>query len=83
MEEYRDVIEAMLMLGVHSKVAADEETVEASVEYIDSDVDDEEKLDEAKDVEINENEAFENTLMNFIGNRVLELSMHHTKNVTL
>ena len=31
-EEYDDVIVAMLMLGVHSDIAADEETVEASAE---------------------------------------------------
>ena len=31
-EEYDDVIVAMLMLGVHSDIVADEETVEASAE---------------------------------------------------
>ena len=44
-EEYDDVIEAMLMLGVHSEIAADDETVEASAEYIYGDEDDEEEYD--------------------------------------
>ena len=38
----------MLMLGVHSEIAADEETVEASAEYIYGDEDDEEESDETQ-----------------------------------
>ena len=38
-EDYGDVIEAMLMLGVHSEIAANEETVEASAKYIFGDED--------------------------------------------
>ena len=44
-EEYDGVIEIMLMLGVHSEIAADVETVEASAEYIHGDEDDEEEND--------------------------------------
>ena len=43
-KDYGDVIDAMLMLGVHSEIAANEETVEASVEYICVDEDDEEEF---------------------------------------
>ena len=57
-EEYGDVIEAMLQLGVHSEIEADEETVEASVEYIYGDEDDEEESDESVDDEIERNEFF-------------------------
>ena len=52
-EEYGDIIEAVLMFGVHCKIAADEETVEASAQYIDGD--DEEEYDEVNDDEIDEN----------------------------
>ena len=48
------------MQGVHCKIVADEETVEASAEYIYDDEDDEEEYDEISD-EIYENEPFENT----------------------
>ena len=57
-EEYGDVIEAMLLLGVHSEIAADEETVEASVDYIYGDEDDEEESDESDDDEIERNATF-------------------------
>ena len=43
-EDYGDVIEAMLMQGVHSEIAADEEMVEASAECIYGD--DEEEIDD-------------------------------------
>ena len=54
-EEYDDVIVAMLMLGVHSDIVADEETVEASAEYIYDDEDDEEKYDRMNNDEIDVN----------------------------
>ena len=57
-EEYGDVIEAMLLLGVNSEIAADEETVEASAEYIYGDEDDEEESDESDDDEIERNATF-------------------------
>ena len=57
-EEYGDVIEAMLLLGVHSEIAADEETVEASADYIYGDEDDEEESDESDDDEIERNPTF-------------------------
>ena len=57
-EEYGDVIEAMLLLGVHSEIAADEETVEASADYIYGDEDDEEESDEADDDGIERNATY-------------------------
>ena len=48
-EDYCNVIEAMLMLGVHSEIAADEETVEASADYIYGEEDDEKEHDEMND----------------------------------
>ena len=54
-EEYGDVLEAMLILGVHCEIAADEETVEASAEYIYGDEDDEEEFDGMNDDEIDVN----------------------------
>ena len=58
-EDYGNVIEAMLMLGVHSEIAADEETVEASAEYIYGEEDDEEEHDEMDDGETGLNETFD------------------------
>ena len=57
-EEYGDVIEAMLLLGVNSEIAANEETVEASAQYIYGDEDDEEESDESDDDEIERNATF-------------------------
>ena len=57
-EEYGDVIEAMLLLGVHSEIAAYEETVEASADYIYGDEDNEEESDESDDDEIERNATF-------------------------
>ena len=42
-EQYGDVLDAMLMQGVHSEIAVNEEIVEASAEYIYGDEDDEEE----------------------------------------
>ena len=56
-EYYVDVIEAMLMQGVHSEIAVDEEMVDASAENIYSD--DEEEIDEMDDDEIEETQFFE------------------------
>ena len=58
-EDYGDVIEGMLMLGVHSEIAANEETVEASAKYIFGDEDDEEEYDEMNDDKIAMNETFD------------------------
>ena len=52
-KDYGDVIEAMLMLGVHSEITANEETVEASAKYIYG--------DESDDDEIERNSTFQNT----------------------
>ena len=60
-KDYGDVIEAMLMLGVHSEITANEETVEASAKYIYGDEDDEEESDESDDDEIERNSTFQNT----------------------
>ena len=57
-EEYGDVIEAVLLLGVHSGIAADKETVEASVDYIYGDEDNDEESDESDDDEIERNATF-------------------------
>ena len=54
-----DVIEGMLMLGVQSEIAANEETVEASAKYIFGDEDDEEEYDEMNDDKIGMNETFD------------------------
>ena len=43
---------------MHSEIEADEETVEASVDYIYGDEDDEEESDESVDDEIERNEFF-------------------------
>ena len=49
---------AMFLLGVNSEIAADEETVEASAQYIYGDEDDEEESDESDDDEIERNATF-------------------------
>ena len=49
----------MLMLGVQSEIAANEETVEASAKYIFGDEDDEEEYDEMNDDKIGMNETFD------------------------
>ena len=54
-EEYGDVMEAMLLLGMHSEIVANEETVEASAKYIYGGEDDEEESDESDDDEIERN----------------------------
>ena len=52
-----------MILGVHCEIAADEETVEASAEYIYGDEDDEEEFDGMNELK------FQKYIMNLIGNK--------------
>ena len=67
-EDYGDVIEAMLMLGVHSEIAANKETMEAPAKYIYGDEDDQEEYDEMNDDKTGMNETFKIIQLNLIGN---------------